>query len=46
MSNWTKDRLAEILETTSNQIPDVWTTRPDFYHMAPKTATGGNVDSS
>jgi hypothetical protein len=36
MWDWTRDRLAEIMQTTSSQIPDGWVTRPDFTIWPPK----------
>jgi hypothetical protein len=36
MWEWTKDRVAEIIQTTPSKILDDWETRPDFVIWPPK----------
>jgi hypothetical protein len=36
MWGWTKDRLAEIIQTTPSKILDDWATRLDFFIWTPK----------
>jgi len=36
MWDWTRNRLARILQTNSRQIPDEWAMRPDFTIWPPK----------